>query len=131
MAHPGGRPTVATKELLARAQKYIDSWSDRDEAVPTIEGLAMDLDIARATLYDRPEFADILEQIKTAQAHMLVQQGLKGNFNSTITKLMLSKHGYIEQTSQDITTKGKELPAPILGGSSMSVPSDNSDSEAS
>jgi hypothetical protein len=125
--HPGGRPTVANEDLVKRAEGYLKAWvKDESQVIPTIEGLAIYLGVARATLYDRPEFADILESIKISQAQGLVQNGLLGKFNPTITKLMLSKHGYIEQTAQDLTTKGKELPAPIFSGNS--VPSDDSHS---
>jgi hypothetical protein len=131
MARAVGRPTVVTDELLKRAEKYLTEWAkDGTEAIPTIEGLALKIGVARTTLYDRPEFADILEVIKTMQAFLLISNGLKGTFNATITKLMLSKHGYIEQTAQDLTTKGKELPAPILGGITKDVHSDNRDEEA-
>ena len=42
----------------------------------------------------------------------LIAKGLKGEFNASITKLMLTKHGYTDK--QDVTTGGKELPTPII-----------------
>ncbi len=57
----------------------------------------------------RTEFSDILENILTDQAKRLINGGLYNKFNSTITKLMLTKHGYVERSEQDITSKGEQL----------------------
>lgn len=83
--------------------------------LPTIEGLAVHLTVARSTLYEwgntYPEFSDILEQLKALQASMLIQNGLKGEYNPTITKLMLTKHDYTDK--QDVTTGGEPI-TPML-----------------
>jgi hypothetical protein len=87
--HPAG---VAAYVAICKQQNFL----------PTLEGLAVHLSVARQTLYDwgtedseryHPEFSDILEQLMAAQASQLVQNGLVNNYNSTITKLMLTKHG--------------------------------------
>jgi DNA-packaging protein gp3 len=88
--HPAG---VASYIELCKQQSYL----------PTLEGLAVRLGVARQTLYDwgtagseryQLHFPDILEQLTAAQASQLVQNGLINNYNPTITKLMLTKHGY-------------------------------------
>lgn len=147
MAHPGGRPTKLTEELIEQAHAYVDRTKSigTQEFLPTIEGLALELGIRRETVHawansgESPaevdgsinplheEFSNIVDKLRAAQAQKLIQNSLLGRYNSTIAKLILSgKHGYVEQQSVDHTTKGKEMPAPILGGAT-SVPSDSSD----
>ena len=79
--------------------------------LPSIEGLARYLEVSRDTLYEwekqYPEFSDILEAVRAEQADRLINNGLSGDYNPTITKLMLSKHGYSDKT--DITTAGQPL----------------------
>ena len=43
---------------------------------------------------NKREFSDILDQINTKQECVLLDNGLTGKFNASITKLMLGKHGY-------------------------------------
>ena len=77
----------------------------------TVEGLAVHLEVGRATIYpwadQRPEFRDILEALLAAQGSQLIWNGLKGEYNPTITKLLLTKHSYTDR--QDITSGGKPL----------------------
>lgn len=92
--------------------------------LPTIEGLAVHLMAARSSIYlwaeQHSEFSDILEQLVAAQPSQLLQNGLVGDYNPTITKLMLSKHDgpdgkpCRDKTEVDHTTDGKPLPAPII-----------------
>jgi hypothetical protein len=43
------------------------------------------------------------------QERQLISGGLTNEFNSAITKMMLTKHGYTDKTETDITTKGKQI----------------------
>jgi hypothetical protein len=74
---------------------------------PTAEGLANSLKVSRKILYDwanrHPEFRDILDQINQNQVERLLNNGLSGNYNATIAKLVLAKHGYKESTETEIT----------------------------
>ena len=114
MAHPGGRPTDYTPELIAKAREYVSSLPE-DEKVPSIEGLALYIGITRKTIYEwisqenKQEFCDIVEAILAKQAKSLMNKGLDNTFNSSIVKLLLSKHGYAEKTETDITTKGESV----------------------
>lgn len=129
-----GRPTEYNEEILNKAKEYLESCTDTDKGVklPSIEGLARYLQIARSTLYlwekEHQDFSDILEDIKTEQAERLINNGLSGNYNSTITKLILTKHGYSDKTESDVTSGGK--PIPILGNFNA-LPTDDSDTENS
>lgn len=107
-----------TPEMTERAKGYLEKIL-KDNRFPSIAGLAVDLGKARSTIYkwstepDKKEFSDILERILTWQEIRLVENGLNGTFNSTITKLILSKHGYVDKQETDLTSGGK--PLPILG----------------
>lgn len=116
MTHAGGRPTKLTDSMIELGWSYLDE-SDISTAtlLPTVEGLALKLNIHRDTLYDwakdNEEFSDILAKLKSKQADKLIQNSLAGRYNATIAKMILSgKHGYIEQSATDLTTNGKDLP---------------------
>ena len=128
-----GRPTLLTPELIEKAKGYLNTCveykndgTNKTVRLPSIEGLALYLGVGRPAIYrwrddgineDKAlldEFRYILEDILATQASFLLNNGLNGNYNSTISKLILGKHGYVDQ--KDITSDGKALPSPILGG---------------
>jgi len=80
------------------------------ELLPTIEGLALALNVSKDTLYEwekiEPEFSDVLKKLRESQAQKLIQNSLVGRYNPLITKLMLSKHGYIEKKEVDNNING-------------------------
>lgn len=113
MSHPGGRPTVATPENVAKAQAYVDGeWQKRTFGpkakgwkiiMPTVEDLALYLGIDHTTINARPEFSPVLQQLKGIQANTLVNGGVVGVLNPVMTKMVLaSKHGYVEKTAQAV-----------------------------
>lgn len=115
MAHAGGRPTKLTDELIEQARQHVLTFDiSVGTLLPTIEGLALDLHISRETLYqwekENTEFSDILEEMRQLQATKLIQNSIVNRYNPTIAKMILSgKHGYVEQTATDITTKGEAI----------------------
>ena len=100
---PGGRPTTYTDEMLKKAHKYLDEWENEGDAIPSVVGLAKYIERSKTCIYDwakeesKAEFADILANINETQRQVLINKGLKGEFNSNITKLVLGKHGYSEK----------------------------------
>jgi len=98
--HPGGRPTKYNRVLLDTAVSYISEYSQVGHKVPSIAGLAQVLGTDRETLHrwsneeDKPEFSNIYRRLMRAQELALINNGLDGTYNSSITKMMLSKHGY-------------------------------------
>ena len=58
------------------------------------------------------EFSAIIEQLQAEQEDRLINNGLSGNYNPTIAKVLLTKHGYREGVDQ--TTNDKDLPTPVL-----------------
>lgn len=105
---PGaGRPTEYKPDMLLIAKEYVHGGFDKvmHDAVPTIAGLSIVLGVSRETVYDwasqddKREFSDIVAELQGIQERLLVSNGLKGFYNSTIAKLILSsKHGYAERT---------------------------------
>ena len=130
----GGRPIEYNEEILITAREYITSCVDVIEEyhktrgdksdsfdrivrvkLPTIEGLAVYLKIARITVYDwedkYPEFSYIVNELRLIQADRLINNGISGDYNPTIAKVLLTKHGY--RDAQEITGKdGKDLIMP-------------------
>lgn len=118
MKNKVGRPTRLNADVLKQANEYIsfflmtevereaigDKRKNIFEVVPSVAGLAIYLNIARSTLQlwekSGNDFSGTLDRLKAVQEVLLVNGGLKGDLNSTITKLMLTNHGYSDK--QDI-----------------------------
>ena len=103
--NPIGRPSKYG-ECLPRAQEYLmGAWRTVGNVVPSRAGLACFLGVNRDTVqewakeYD--DFSGIVKGIDTMQEMELSDRGLDGTFNSAITKLMLSKHGYSDRVETD------------------------------
>ena len=99
-----GRPTKMTPALVKKAAEYLSNYSTKHKhAIPSVMGLCKVLKIARTTVYgwanedDGNVFSDILAEIKSLQELDLTNHGLLGTFNPTITKLILTKHGYSDK----------------------------------
>lgn len=120
---PAGRPTTYSEILLEKAQDYLKVLP-ADEVIHTVAGLAVYLGISRDTVYEwakeedergkltKPEFSDIVVQILANQEKSLVNKGLEGKFNATISKLLLAKHGYKEES--DVTSGGDKMSGVII-----------------
>ncbi|OAT34876.1 DNA-packaging protein [Proteus myxofaciens] len=106
-----GCPSKLTNELIAKAKEYLYGGYKENEGqvIPSIAGLACYLGIARSTVYEYGkqdselgrEFSDTLDGIMAFQEMKLINSGLAGDFNATITKLMLANHGYSEKQEVD------------------------------
>lgn len=127
------RPTKLTPAIRKAASDYVDVAYVHVKKLPTIEAMALTIGINRDTVQEwektDSEFSVIVKRLRDMQADKLLQKGLDGSYNPTIAKLILSKHGYVEQSKQDLTTNGKDLPTPILGG--VSVHTNDSNAPAS
>ena len=109
-----GRPSKLTDALIEQAGRYAaKDYRLQGEVIPTIEGLAVFLNVSRSTIYkwkgENQEFSDILESLMSMQAKELFSNGLTGDFNPTITKLILTKHGYSDRVEQDVTSSDGAL----------------------
>jgi len=110
----GGRPTKYTPALQKKADEYVKNLPD-GQIVHSVEGLALHLGIHRDTCYawrdSIEEFSDTLESVMKMQAVSLINNGLAGEFNSAITKLMMANHGYRDTSQTDhISSNGSMTP---------------------
>lgn len=106
-----GCPSKLTEELIAKAKEYLYGGykEHEDSVIPSVAGLACYLGLARSTVYEYGkqqsdlgrEFSDTLEGVMAIQELKLINSGLTGTFNPTITKLMLANHGYSEKQQVD------------------------------
>ena len=109
-----GRPTDYNEDILNKAKAYLEK-PRAESLLPSVAGLAIELELSRSTIYDwasqedKKEFSDILERLLAKQEKELTENGLLGEFNSTITKLMLTKHGYSDKQETDLTSKGEKI----------------------
>jgi hypothetical protein len=105
----GGRPTDYTPKIIKAAWDYANGgWIKAGDKVPSVAGLACEIGISRETCHawardDDNEFSDILKLISRKQERELLNNGLSGDFNYSITKMMLSKHGYSDATKQELS----------------------------
>lgn len=100
-----GRPSELA-DCLVKAKEYLlGDYETFGDVVPSVAGLACYLGKSREAMYEyarnNKEFSDTLDSIKTMQENKLINKGLSGEFNATITKLMLSNHGYSEKQELD------------------------------
>ena len=141
--HLIGRPREYSQIILDKANEYLTSCQDKEiekgtserpiyelkVRLPSVEGLSRYLGVARSTVYkwrgEFPAFSDIIEDILSEQSEKLINEGLSGNYNSTIAKLILTKHGYSDKQETDIMSGGK--PIPLLNA----IFTDNSNKEDS
>jgi len=128
---PAGRPTEYSQDIILKAQEYILNCRDEDYSqkksesvnsavyenkikvkLPSIEGIAVYLGIHKDTIYEwekiYPEFSDIINKLRQIQAERLINNGLSGDYNPMITKLLLAKHGY-RDTQELVGAGGKDL----------------------
>lgn len=111
------RPTIYSEEIVNESWSYIGYCNDvhkgdkTEVRLPTIEGLALHLEISRSTLYlwqkEHQEFSDIIETLLQKQAQTLVNNGLQGTYNPTIAKVLLTKHGYTDKQEVKTTIQDK------------------------
>jgi hypothetical protein len=111
------RPTKMTPDVIKTAWQYIDNYAEYEHAFPSAIGLSDILNVRRSTLYEwgnkeDTEFPDILAKIQSRQELVLFQKSLSGEYNASIAKLALGKHGYhdrqvVESTNINVI---KEIP---------------------
>jgi len=109
------RPTTWSKELEEKAWEYINGgWQDAGDKVPMVVGLCSYIERSKAIIYDwatQPDkqFSDIVKAIGEKQEEVLFNKSLIGEYNSTMSKLMLTKHGYSDKVDTDLTSGGKPV----------------------
>lgn len=130
----GGRPTDYCEEILLKTREYIDNCEDEDIQkvkqsneekgyemyenklkvnLPTVAGLAVYLEVSRDTIYEwaskHKEFSDIIKRLRAKQEDRLINSGLSGDYNPTIAKVLLAKHGYKDSSESEVNIKSVSL----------------------
>jgi len=116
-----GRPTLYTNKLVEEAWKYANGgWQEAGDPVPSVAGLACEIGVRRETCHawakdQDKEFSNILGEIAAIQERYLLKGGLHGDFNPSITKMMMTKHGYSDKVEQDHTSSdGSMRPTTVI-----------------
>lgn len=110
-----GRPKELTKELMEAAEKYVyGEFTATGEIIPTVAGLAFHLGKSKATIYEYRDnddkFRKIIDLLQARQEAALVNKGLSGDYNPTVCKLLLARHGYSDKA--EIEYSGNDPFAP-------------------
>lgn len=108
---PGGRPTKYRDDMPDQVREYaFGGYQERGHRLPTYEGLAEVLKVTVSTIKlwatedDKAPFSASLSALKDRQRRILIESGLAGDYNATITKLMLSaNHGMVERTAKELS----------------------------
>ena len=104
-----GRPTKYGPHTLEITADYIDNFGLCGDAIPSIVGLSLELDVvlSRVDVWrndpKKKEFKDMLEKLLAKQQRVLLAGSLLGDLNSNISKLVLAKHGYTDKTEVENT----------------------------
>lgn len=101
-----GRPSKYQDDLtLDSICYYIDNFHKKpfNEQFPSIAGLCTYLHIGKDTLLtwlkdsNKEELNQLIQCLLAKQEVLLINSGITGEFNSAITKLLLTKHGYSDK----------------------------------
>ena len=107
----GSPPSKYTKPRLVKARSYVRDLPD-DEVVHSIQGLAGAMKVCTDTMEnwerdpEKTEIIGILKEIRRLQCSELLNKGLSGDYNPTIAKLMLTKHGYRDAVDSTLSGPG-------------------------
>jgi len=112
----GGRPTTYGAEVIEKAVDYAENFDTKyGDAIPTVVGLCGVIERAKTTVYrwcqedDKQEFRDIVRAIEEIQEKTLINGSIRNEFNATISKLLLTKHGYTDKAEIDHTSGGEKV----------------------
>jgi hypothetical protein len=115
-----GRPSDYTPEIVEKAWAYVNGgWEEVGDPVPSVAGLACEIGIRRETCHvwakdETKEFSNILSAIAEKQERQLLRGGLSNLFNASITKMMMTKHGYSDATKNEVSgPDGGAIPVEI------------------
>jgi len=105
------RPSLYNKNTLKRVNDYIKNYENYGDVIPSIVGLSSHLKVSNKTIYnwskvpENHELLHALGLLKSLQHRVLLNKGLKSEFNAAICKLMLmNNHGYSEK--QEVKSTG-------------------------
>ena len=87
--------------MLGIVRKYAENSNEFGDKVPTVAGLAIQLGVSKFTLFHwaehKTELKQLLERLNTAQENILIQLAGTKQYSDAIAKLLLARHGYVEE----------------------------------
>jgi hypothetical protein len=111
-----GQPTLFDDHILDETREYLSTY---DTLIPTMAGLSLHLGVSKQSLYawDKAtshkdglvadeiysQFSELLDNLRAEAENKLIMNGLTGDYNAAITKLMLTKHGYSDKQQQEVS----------------------------
>lgn len=107
-----GRKPTFTPEIEQAAWDYVNGgWELAEHAFPSAIGMCDVINVAKSTVYDWAKrddncFSDILDKINDRQQLVAFNKGMKNEYNASLVKLLLGKHGYHDK--QDSTHSGPD-----------------------
>ena len=98
-----GRPTKYTPDVFKKIEEYMQMCGKEQMSLPSVEGLAVYLDISKETIYqwskEYKEFSDAIKKIATKQKIQLMDDGMYGGkeINAAMAIFLLKvNHGMRE-----------------------------------
>lgn len=99
--------STCTQEHIDKGMEYIaGGYVEQGETIPTADGLAIYMNVTRATPYNwakqescqfRDEMAYIIDRVQAIQGMKVVSGGLTGEFNPAFAGKVAANHGYGEK----------------------------------
>jgi len=102
-------PNKYDNSIIELAKEYLANYELLGDAIPTITGLSAHIGICRSTIYvwskdnDKIDFSDIVERVLGEQERVLINKGLLSEFNASMAKLLLTKHGYGDKVESTLS----------------------------
>ncbi len=117
-----GRPTKYEPRMVEMAREYIKSCGREATELPTIEGLALKLDVDDDQINEwgkkYPEFHATTVKLKRTQKNQLVNDGLYGGkeVNSSMAIFLLKANHEMMETEKKVLVgeEGKEINIRII-----------------
>jgi len=108
--HAGGRPTKYIPAVIfPKTKEYIESCGREQTSLPTIEGLALALDVNTDTLREwakrYPEFSATIKKILAKQKQQLMDDGLYGGkeVNAAMAIFLLKVNHHMVEPPTSLT----------------------------
>ena len=108
-----GRPTDFGEHMPGLVKEYLSTY---ETMIPTKAGLSLHLGVCKATVEkwlkldqedeNVSQFVGLVNDLMSLQELKLLDNGLKGDYNASITKLLLTKHGYHDKQAQEVSGPG-------------------------
>ena len=117
--HAGGRPTKYYPGIVKEIEEYFSMCGREQTSLPTVEGLALQLDIRTETIYQwakkYPMFSDTIKKIAEKQKQQLMDDGMYGGkeVNAAMAIFLLKVNHGMRDGSQPVVNVNVR---PILGG---------------